>query len=217
MLWIRFPQAPSRNRRVKHDLTVPPWRTTAARLVYGHPQLCLVEYQVLRADGRPALRHRLAEPTSVRVVAVDPDGLLALIWRWRYALGYPGIELPSTTVQAGEEPVVAAQRALRQDCGLAAQQWIKTGQLTATTDIAAQTIHLYRADNLHRVPPPTGSSERLAFTMPYTVAVGCATSGAIDDAASVAALLRAERDRQQDRWQLPDTKPPRPATTTRIR
>jgi len=71
---------------VKHDLTVPPWQTTAARLVYAHPQLCLVEYQILRADGRPALRHRLTESASVRVVAVDPGGLLALIWRWRYAL-----------------------------------------------------------------------------------------------------------------------------------
>jgi ADP-ribose pyrophosphatase len=201
---------------VKHDLTNPPWRTTGAELVYAHPQLCLVEYQILRRNGRPALRHRLAEPASVRVVAVDPDGLLALVWRWRYALGYPGIELPSAPVQAGEQPVVAAQRALRQDCGLAAQRWVSTGQITAATDIAAQTVHLYRADTLHRVPALTAGDERPAFTMLYSAAVAFAANGAIDDAVTVAALLRAEQDRRQGGWKLPDAKPPRPAKTTRI-
>src|SRR5262249_19068933 len=180
------------------------------------PQACSLAPRVRGWDGRPTLRHRLAEPASVRVVAVGSDGLLALVWRWRYALGYPGIELPSAPVLAGEDPVVAAQRALRHDCSLAAQQWIKTGQLTAATDTAAQTVHLHRADDLHRVPPPPTHRERLPFTMPYPVAVGCAANGAIDDALSAAALLRAEQDRQQGRWQLPDATPPRPAKTTHL-
>src|SRR5262249_21897924 len=123
---------------------------------------------------------------------------------------------PSATSHENQQPVVAAPRAPRPDCGLAAQQWIKTGQITASTDTAAQTIYLYRADNLHRVPAPTAHSERLPFTMPYTVAVGCAANSAIDEAASAAALLRAEQDRQQGGWKLPEAKPPRPPQTTRI-
>jgi len=189
---------------VKDDLTVPPWQTTDSRLVYTHPRLRLFEDQVIRRDGRRAERHRLTESDSTRVVAVDVDGSLALIWRWRYALGYPVMELPSAQVEAEEEPLRAAQRALRDDCGLAAQLWVKIGQVTGTTDVAAQTTHLYRAKGLHRVPQPAGDGERLAFSMPYGIAVASAVAGAIDDAVSAAALLRAEQHRLSGAWALPE-------------
>jgi ADP-ribose pyrophosphatase len=191
------------------DLTVPPWQTTNSRLVYAHPRLCLFEYQVIPTSGTLDVRHRLTESASTRVVAVDPQGQLALIWRWRYALGHPVMELPSARVVADEEPLHAARRALR-DCGLAAQLWVRLGQVTAATDIAAQTIHLYRAERLHRAPQPAQDGEQVAFAMPYGVAVGSAVSGAIDDAVSAAALLHAERDRLRGVWELPTAKPPRP-------
>jgi ADP-ribose pyrophosphatase len=197
---------------VSDDLTVPPWQTTDSRLVYAHPQLCLFEYQVMRTNGTPAVRHRLTESAATRVVAVDSAGSLALIWRWRYALGYPAMELPAARVEPDEEPLAAAQRALRQVCGLAAQLWARTGQVTAATDIAAQTIHLYRAEGLHRVPQAVGDGEHLAFGLPYDVAVASAVTGAIDDAVSAAALLHAEQDRLRGSWHLPGPEPPRPPT-----
>jgi 8-oxo-dGTP pyrophosphatase MutT (NUDIX family) len=201
---------------VNDDLTIPPWQTTDSRLVYTHPQLCLFEYQVIRANGTPAVRHRLTESASVRVVAVDPDGSLALIWHWRYALGYPCMELPSATVEPDEEPLQAAQRALREGCGLTAGLWVRVGQLTAATDIAAQTIHLYRAERLHRVPQPVRDDERLGFALPYGAAIATAVTGAIDDAVSAAALLHAEHDRLQGAWELPDAKPPGPPKLFRV-
>jgi hypothetical protein len=198
------------------DLTVPPWQTTGSRLVYAHPQLCLFAYQVIRRDGTPTIRHRLTESASTRVVAVDQDGLLALVWRWSYALGYPVMDLPSARVAADEEPLRAAQRALG-GCGLAGRLWVRIGTLTAATDIAAQTIHLYRAERLHRVPQPAGDSERLAFALPYGVAVASAVTGAIDDAVSAATLLHAEQLRLRGGWELPTTEPPRPPTTRLFR
>jgi ADP-ribose pyrophosphatase len=198
------------------DLTVAPWRTTDSRLAYAHPQLCLFEYQVIAADGTPAVRHRLTESASVRVVAVDPRGSLALIWRWRYALGYPGMELPAARVETAEEPLRAAQRALREGCGLAARQWVKIGHVTAATDTAAQTIHLYRAQGVHRVPQPVRDDERLGFALPYEAAVATAVTGGIDDAVSAAALLLAEHDRLNGAWKLPHAMPPGPPHTTRI-
>jgi len=201
---------------VRDDLTVPPWQTTDSRLAYAHPQFCLFEYQVIRKDGALDVRHKLVEPAAVRVVAVDQDGLLALIWRWRYALGYPAIELPSAQVEPGEEPLLAAQRALREGCGLAAHRWTSIRKITAATDLAAQTVHLYRGERLYRVPRPAGDGERLAFALPYDVAVASALSGAIDDAVSVAALLHAEQDRLRGAWELPKIEPPRPPRTTRV-
>jgi hypothetical protein len=196
---------------VTDDLTVPPWQTTDSRLIYAHPDLCLFEYQIIRRDGALDVRHRLAEPASTRVIAVDQDGLLALVWHWRYGLGYPAMELPSAPVDPEEDPLAAAQRALRKGCGLAAQDWTRIGQITAATEAAAQAVHLYRAERPYRVPQPAGTGERRAYAMPYDVLVGSALTGASGEAGSAAALLYIEQQRLQGAWHLPD-QPPRPPT-----
>jgi hypothetical protein len=175
---------------VTDDRTVPPWKTTDSQLIYAHPDLCLFEYQIIRRDGVLDVRHRLAEPALTRVIAVDQDGLLAFVWHWSYGLGYPAMELPSAAVDDPEEdPLTAAQRALREGCGLAAQDWTRIGKITAATEVAVQVVHLYLAERPYRVPQPAGEGERLAFAMPYGVAVSSAVTGAVEEAASVAALL----------------------------
>jgi len=192
------------------DLTVAPWHTICGRLVHAGAELCLFEYQILHPDGTRDVRHRLVEPDSTRVVAVDPAGQLALIWHWRYPLGYPAIELPSAPVEPDSDPQTAAQRALRDGCGLAAREWTGIGTITVATQAAGQTVHLYRAAGLHRTPQTLSDGERLAFALPYPVAVASAVTGAIQDAASIAALLHAEQQRLAGDWQPPDTRPPRP-------
>jgi len=196
------------------DLRIAPWRTTGSRL--AHPSLALFEDQVLDAAGALRVRHRLVEPESTRVVAVDSDGLLALVWHWRYPLGYPGIELPSAALHPGEDPQAAAQRALRDGCGLAARDWTGIGTATVATEVAAQTVHLYRADGLHRTPHPAGNRQRLAFAMPYRIAVGSVVAGAVQDVASIAALLFVEQLRLAGQWEPPEPRPPRPPWLHRV-
>ncbi len=189
------------------DLTVAPWQTVCGRLVHAGAELCLFEYQIIRPDGTRDVRHRLVEPDSTRVVAVDPAGQLALIWHWRYPLGYPAIELPSAPVEPDRDPQTAAQRALRDGCGLAAREWTAIGAVTVATQAAAQTVHLYRAADLHPTPQPLTDGEQLPFALPYPIAVASAVAGAIQDAASTAALLHAEQQRLAGDWQPPDVRP----------
>jgi len=198
------------------DLTIAPWRTTGGRLVYAHRPVSLFEDHTLDTTGAPRLRHRLIEPDSTRVVAVDGGGLLALVWHWRYTLGYPAIELPSARVEPGEDPQAAARRALRDGCGLAAQQWTGIGKTTVATEVAAQTVHLYRAAGVHRAPQPPGDGQQLAFAMPYPIAVGSAVAGAFQDAGSIAGLLHAEQQRLAGEWEPPSAHPPRPPWLHRV-
>jgi ADP-ribose pyrophosphatase len=198
------------------DLTVAPWTTTDSRLAYAHRTLVLFVDQTLDPAGAPRIRHRLIEADSTRVVAVDADGQLALVWHWRYTLGYPAIELPSAPVQPDEDPRAAAGRALRDGCGLAARTWTRIGTTTLATEVAAQTVHLYRAAGLHRATRPAGEGQLLAFAMPYPVAVASAVAGAIQDAARVTDLLHAEQQRLAGDWQPPNPRRPRPHWPHRV-
>jgi len=198
------------------DLTIAPWRITDSRLVYAHRPLSLFEDQTLDTTGAPKARHRLIEPDSTRVLAVDGGGLLALVWHWRYTLGYPAIELPSARVEPDEDPQAAARRALRDGCGLAAQQLTKIGKTTVATEVAAQTVHLYRADGVYRAPQPPGDGQQLAFAMPYPTAVGSAAAGALQDAGSLAGLLHTEQQRLAGQWKPPHGHPQRPPWLHRV-
>jgi len=138
-------------------------------------------------------------------------------WRWRYPVGYPAIELPSGPIGPRDDPLAAAQAALRDSCGLAARDWAKVGKIVVATGNAAQDVFLFRAERLHRVPQPPGNGAWLPSTLPYGLAVACAGCGTIEEAGSVAALLLADRQPQQGAWQLP--KPERlqlPVVTTRL-
>jgi ADP-ribose pyrophosphatase len=183
------------------DLIEPPWQTTGSRIIYTHPGLCLTEDRIVRPTGDVDVRHRLTEPAAVRVVAVGGDGELALVWRWRYAVGYPLMELPSALLGPGEQPISAARRALRDACGLTAQEWTPIGSATVATEVAAQTVHLFRADRTRRtLRLAADSGEQTPFTLPYGVAVRIAVTGALDDAAAAAALLHTEHARLAGDW-----------------
>jgi hypothetical protein len=117
------------------------------------------------------------------------------------------MELPSALLAPAEQPLSAARRALRDACGLTAQDWTPIGTATVATEVAAQTVHLYRADHTSRtlrLAPDDG--EQTPFTLPYDVAVSIAVTGALDDAAAAAALLHTEHARLAGDWQ-----PGRPA------
>jgi ADP-ribose pyrophosphatase len=183
------------------DLIEPPWQTTGSRLIYAHPGLLLTEDRILRPTGDVDVLHRLTEPASVRVIAVDSDGQLALVWRWRYAIGYPVMELPSALLAPAEQPISAARRALRDACGLTAEEWTPLGAVTVATEVAAQTVHLFRADRTRRTLRLAGDTgEQTPFTLPYDVAVSIAVTGALDDAAAAAALLHTEHARLAGDW-----------------
>jgi hypothetical protein len=204
---------------VTGDLRAVPWTVTGSCLAYAAPGLNLVAEQVIHhADGRPGVHHRLLEPDTVRVVAIDTDGDLALVWRWHPAIGTPSLELPSGTINpaeddpAGDRPAQAARRALRTDCGLAADTWTSLGVITARTGAAAQTVHLYQAHDPRRVPRPPTDGHAHPLALPYTIITAGAADGPVTDAASLTALLTAEHHRHRGTWQLPTTCPPTLAT-----
>jgi hypothetical protein len=199
------------------DLRQAPWQITRTQLVYTAPGLDLYADQaVRRADGQPAVQHRLVEPASVRVVAVDTEGNLALVWRWR--AGLPGMELPAADLHPDTHtPYDAARRALRQDAGLAAAGWTELGEITVATATAAQTVHLFLAHQPYRAPRPTENGAAVALRLPYTIIVAGGAAGPVTDAASLTALLTAEQHRRRGDWHLPGTDPPPAPQTVTLR
>jgi len=170
------------------------WSRTSSRVVYENPWIRVREDEVLRPDGDAGIygvvevRH-----VAVFVVAVTDDDEVVLVAVDRYTTGDPAsLEIPAGGSD-GEEPLVAAQRELREETGLVAAQWREIGRMNALVGVSDAREVVYLAHGLtyaggeelaadgivgvHRVPI-SDLPERIA-------------RGDIADASSLAAILLA--------------------------
>ena len=56
-------------------------------------------------------------PDWVNVIAVTPDGRLVLVRQFRYGINEFSLEIPGGVMEAGEDPVAAGLRELREETG----------------------------------------------------------------------------------------------------
>jgi 8-oxo-dGTP pyrophosphatase MutT (NUDIX family) len=62
----------------------------------------------------------IAAPDWVNVVAVTPQGHLVLVRQFRHGINHFSLEVPGGVIEAGENPVAAGLRELREETGYAA-------------------------------------------------------------------------------------------------
>ncbi|MFZ6657715.1 NUDIX domain-containing protein [Undibacterium sp. TJN19] len=74
-------------------------------------------------DGQTATREYIRHPGAVVVIPLFDDGRILLEKQFRYPLHQVFIEFPAGKIDAGEDPLVCAQRELREETGYTATDW----------------------------------------------------------------------------------------------
>jgi 8-oxo-dGTP pyrophosphatase MutT (NUDIX family) len=92
------------------------------------------------------------DPGAVIVLAIDDQERVVVIHQYRHPVQMRLVELPAGKLdQVGEDPVVAAQRELREEVGLQAREWTHLMTTYASPGITAETHALYLARGLEEV------------------------------------------------------------------
>ncbi len=130
-------------------------------------------------------------PGGAVVIAEDARGNIALLRQFRHAAGGWIWELPAGLIEVGETPLQTAQRELREETGCVAVDWRALGVLLMTPGFCDERLHVFCARELTIGAPAREEDElmELHWTPPAR-AVQMAVGGEMDDAKSVAALLR---------------------------
>ena len=172
-----------------------PWKTCSSRIVYENPWLKLREDQVIRPDGKPGIYSVLEKSAATAVVAVDDTGYVWLVGQFRYATGEYSWELIEGGADAGESPLQAAQRELKEEAGLEAGSWQQLGpEIHLSNCISSECGYFFLARDLRSVPrAPEGTEVLELKRVAFSEALQLVHSGAIKDAMTVIGLIRAEK------------------------
>jgi 8-oxo-dGTP pyrophosphatase MutT (NUDIX family) len=170
------------------------WQTLGTRVAYENRWIRVREDEVVKPDGSRGIYGVVElQAPAVFVVALTADDEVVLVAIERYTIGRRSLEVPAGATD-GEDPLVAAQRELREETGLIAAQWRPLGGMNALNGIANAPELVFLATELSVAGEAEGSAEEgitEVLRVPFGEALRLIRDGEIVDGETIAALAFA--------------------------
>jgi ADP-ribose pyrophosphatase len=169
-----------------------PWQIVQERPIYRDPWIDVRVDDVIRPDGRPGIHSVIQLKPGVSVLALDAQRHVYLTEEFHYAVGRVTLETVSGGRDAGEEPLSAAQRELREEIGIMAEQWTDLGVVDPFTANVVSPTRLFLAEDLRFVAEaPEGTEQIRRVRVSLDQAAAMAWDGRITHAPSCVLILKA--------------------------
>ncbi|MDD4802683.1 MAG: NUDIX hydrolase [Syntrophomonas sp.] len=101
-------------------------------------------------NGRQSTREVVEHAGAVAVVAVDDDHNIIMVRQYRKPVERVLLEIPAGTMEKDEEPLLCAQRELREETGFTAHFWEKILSYYSAPGFTDEYLHLYLARGLSK-------------------------------------------------------------------
>lgn len=122
-----------------------PWDVLTSRVIVDRPWLTVHEQRVRTVRGVEMDYHLLDAVDWVCVVCLTSDDRIVLVRQYRHGVRRATLELPAGAINAGESPLVAAQRELREETGYVAPAWQLLRKVYPETTRHKHVAHVYLA------------------------------------------------------------------------
>jgi 8-oxo-dGTP pyrophosphatase MutT (NUDIX family) len=167
-----------------------PWTTLSTRLVYENPWIRVREDQVTRPDGQAGIYGVVEfKNTAVGVLPVDDQGRIWLVGQFRYPLQAYSWEIPEGGGPTGEPPQTTAERELREETGLRADNLELVATVHLSNSVSNELGFVYRGTGLSEGEhDPEGTEKIVVRRFEWEEAYAMLKRGEITDSLSVIAL-----------------------------
>lgn len=167
-----------------------PWQKLNSEIAYKNKWYSVRRDEVIRPDGTPGQYNVIEALNGAFVLAIDQDECVQLIRKYRYTTDIYSLEVPAGGIDAGEDPLAAAKRELREELGLAAVHWRQIGKFQAENGYMNNFGVVFVATELSEVGQDDRLIEGINKTEKISVkeALRMIKAGEITDSQSVSAL-----------------------------
>lgn len=169
-----------------------PWRRSNERTVFENPWLAVRQYDAVAPTGRPAIYGAVHfKNHAIAILPLHEDGTVTLVGQNRFVFGDYSWEIPEGGGPLDEQPLDAARRELREECGLEAAEWRQVLELQLSNSLTDEAAFGFLATGLTSTQSEPDETEDLAVArVPFGEVLDAATAGFIKDTLTVAMLLR---------------------------
>ncbi len=126
---------------------MPAWNVREREIMLHQPPFLTVErHHVILPDGREIPNWQwVITPEYVNVAAITVDNKFVLFRQEKYAVEGMSLAPVGGYLEPGEDPLLAAQRELREESGYVAPDWEHLGRYAVDGNRGAGVAHLYLA------------------------------------------------------------------------
>lgn len=161
-----------------------------SREVYRNPFLAVEAHEIVHPSGVTGEHALIVTPRSTAVLIADGDDLL-FTRQPRFGAQAEVLEIVKGGAEPGESSLECAQRETREELGIVALHWKELGRLYEIPSLMNSPIDLFFAHGIEHVDAQAEALESIELVrVPATTAIRGAAAGKIEDAVTVAALLR---------------------------
>ena len=174
------------------DETKNPWTVISRETRYENEWIRVDHHEVRKPTGGPGIYGVVHfKNHALGVVPVDDKGNTILVGQYRFPLGYYSWEIPQGGGLANKPLIESAQRELREECGVAAKQWLQILGVDLSNSVTNEQGTAFLAWELtDGIAEPEDTEQLQVVRVPFWEAVKRAEKGEIRDLVSIAALLR---------------------------
>ena len=148
---------------------------------------------VLLPNGNTSTREVVDHVDGVAVLPLDERNNVLTVTQYRYVFGRTLLEIPAGKLDPGEDPVTGALRELKEETGAVPDTFLPLGRIIPAPGCYVEVLHLFLAKGLHMEEQHLDPDEFLNVErIPFNEMVHRCLNGEIEDAKTVAAVLKAK-------------------------
>ena len=141
----------------------------------------------------------MEHPGGAVIVCLFPNNDILLLEQYRYPFRASVWELPAGKLERGEDPLLCAQRELREETGYTAHDWHHLTSLYTTPGFCDEVLHIYCASGPEPHPDgqalEEGETSIVVHRMPIAQAAAMIDRKEIVDAKTIAGIFLTLRTR----------------------